>query len=138
MITVFDTSAIVAANTLTHELFGWAYPQVAQAERPALCAHSLAECYAIITASPQIRLPPAQAVRLLSTIEQTWTVLPLTPAHYLRAAERCRDLALQGGAIYDTLIAEAALGADASALVTLNPRHFRRLGADVERLVVAP
>jgi len=91
-----------------------------------------------MTASPQIRLPPAQAVRLLSTIEQTWTVLPLTPSHYLRAAERCRDLALQGGAIYDTLIAEAALEAGAVALVTLNPRHFRRLGKDVEGLVIAP
>lgn len=138
MITVFDTSAIVAANTLTHEQFGWASQQLARAEHPALCAHSLAECYAIITASPQIRLPPVQAVRLLSTLEQSWTVLLLTPAHYLRAAERCRDLALQGGAIYDTLIAEAALQAGASALVTLNPRHFRRLGADVERLVIAP
>lgn len=91
-----------------------------------------------MTVSPQIRLPPAQAVRLLATIEQSWTVLPLTPAHYLCAAERCRDLALQGGAIYDTLIAEVALQAGATALVTLNPKHFRRLGPDVEGLVISP
>ncbi len=106
-----------------------------QADAPALCAHSLAECYAVMTASPQFRYPPRDVARFLRSLEQSWTVIPLTPSHYLRAAERCRNLALQG---YDTLIAEAALEAGAVALVTLNSRHFRRLGADVERLVISP
>lgn len=87
---------------------------------------------------PQMRYPPGEVVRFLRSLEQTWTVLPLSPIHYLRAAERCRDLGLPGGAIYDTLLAEAALQAEATGLVTLNPRHFRRLGAEVERLVIAP
>lgn len=91
-----------------------------------------------MTASPQFRYPSDDVVRFLRSLEQSWTVLPLTPAHYLRAAERCRDLALPGGAIYDTLIAEAALQAGATALVTLNSRHSRRLGADVEGLVISP
>lgn len=104
----------------------------------ALCAHSLAECYAVMTASPHFRSPPDEVARFLRSLEQTWTIVPLTPSHYFLAAERCRDLGLQGGAVYDTLIAEAALQAGATALVTLNPRHFRRLGQDVERLVIAP
>lgn len=134
----FDTSALIAAHVQNHRHFAWASARLTQADAPALCAHSLAECYAVMTASPQFRYPPSDVVRFLNSLEQTWTVLPLTPAHYLRAAERCRDLALPGGAIYDTLIAEAALEADAAALVTLNPRHFRRLGQDVERLVIDP
>lgn len=135
---VFDTSGIVAAHTRNHRHFAWASEQLARATAPALCAHSLAECYAVMTASPQLRYTSDDVVRFLRSLEQTWTVLPLIPASYLRAAERCRDLSLQGGAIYDTLIAEAALQAGATVLVTLNPRHFRRLGADVERLVIAP
>lgn len=135
---MFDTSAIVAAHVQNHGQFAWASEQLARANVPALCAHSLAECYFVMTASPQLRYPPEDVVRFLRSLEQSWTVLPLTPAHYLRAAERCRDLALQGGAIYDTLLAEAAVQAGATGLVTLNPKHFRRLGADVERLVVAP
>lgn len=122
---VFDTSALVAAHTRSHGHFTWARDQLARADAPALCAHSLAECYAVMTASPQFRYPSDDVVRFLRSLEQSWTVLPLTPAPYLRAAERCRDLGLQGGAIYDTLIAEAALQAGATALVTLNPRHFR-------------
>ncbi|WP_168733554.1 hypothetical protein [Deinococcus sp. Arct2-2] len=51
---------------------------------------------------------------------------------------RCRDLRLQGGAIYDTLITQAALRAGAAGLVTLNAKHFVRLGAEVEQLMIAP
>lgn len=51
---------------------------------------------------------------------------------------RCRDLGLQGGAVYDTLIAQAAVRAGVTGLVTLNAKHFVRLGDDVQRLVTAP
>ncbi|EYB67856.1 hypothetical protein DEIPH_ctg032orf0109 [Deinococcus phoenicis] len=138
MLTVFDTSAIVAALTRNHPRFLWADEQVTAADQPALCAHSLAESYAVMTGHPQLRYPPAQVREVLERLSQTWTVLPLTPADYLDAATRCRDLGLQGGAIYDTLIAQAALRASAQGLVTLNAKHFRRLGPDVEVLVRSP
>lgn len=92
----------------------------------------------MVTASPRFRYPPDDVARFLRFLEQTWTVIPLTPTHYLRAAERCRDLGLQGGAIYDTLIAEAALQSGATGRVTLNAKHFRRLGEDVEQLIMTP
>ncbi|WP_420594587.1 hypothetical protein [Deinococcus sp.] len=41
-------------------------------------------------------------------------------------------------AIYDTLLAQAALKAGAGALVTLSPKHFSRLGEDIAALVRAP
>ncbi|THF67914.1 type II toxin-antitoxin system VapC family toxin [Deinococcus sp. Arct2-2] len=138
MVTVFDTSALVAALTRAHPRFAWADEQVQAAERPALCVHSLAECYAVMTAHPQLRYPPTQVRAVLDSLTQTWTVLPLLPADYFDAMTRCRDLGLQGGAIYDTLIAQAALRAGAVRLVTLNAKHFVRLGDDVQRLVVAP
>jgi len=136
--TVFDTSALVAALTRAHPRFDWADAQVQAASSPALCAHSLAECYAVMTGHPRLRYPPAQAREVLEHLSSNWTVLPLSPADYLAAMGRCRDLGLQGGAIYGTLIAQAALQAGAAALVTLNAKHFRRLGTDVNALVVAP
>ncbi|GBF04949.1 PIN domain-containing protein [Deinococcus aerius] len=87
---------------------------------------------------PSFWYPPDDVARFLRFLEQTWAVILLTPAHYFRAAERCRDLRLQGGAIYDTLMVEAALQSGATGRVTLNAKHFRRLGEDVARLVIAP
>lgn len=53
MPTVFDTSAIVAALILSHPRFNWADAQVKEAAQPALCVHSLAESYAVITGQCQ-------------------------------------------------------------------------------------
>lgn len=141
MVTLFDTSALVAALVGNHPQFTWADAQVQAAqERGALavCAHTLAEAYAVMTAPPKLRYPPARVVEVLSDLTGHWTVLPLGEADYLDAMTRCRDLGLQGGAVYDTLIAQAAVRAGVTGLVTLNAKHFVRLGDDVQRLVTAP
>lgn len=48
------------------------------------------------------------------------------------------SLNLTGGGIYDALIAQAAVKAEANILLTLNPNHFTRLGEDMARLVQVP
>jgi predicted nucleic acid-binding protein len=52
--------------------------------------------------------------------------------------QRLEKLNLVGGAIYDALIAQAALKAKAERLLTFNPSHFLRLGQDVEAVVLVP
>ena len=138
MVTVFDTSTLVAAHATAHPSFGWADTQIQTAEQPAMCAHSLAECYAVMTSHPQLRYPPAQVEEVLTRLMETWTVLPLGSEDYLAAVARCRQLGLPGGAIYDALIAEAAVKAGAVGLVTLNAKHFVRLGEEIRRIVVTP
>ena len=138
MVTVFDTSAIVAAHAKAHPQFTWADEQIQAARQPALCAHSLAESYAVMTGHPHLRYPPAQVREVLTHLTRTWTVLSLEPDDYLAAMTRCQDLGLQGGAVYDTLIAQVALRAEAVGLVTLNAKHFVRLGEDMQRLVLSP
>ncbi|CAM3293862.1 Ribonuclease VapC [Deinococcus saxicola] len=137
-LTVFDTSALVAAPIQQHPDHAWADTQFKIAKRPALWSHSLAELYSVLTGSPQLRVAPPQALETLEHLTETMEVLPLGAAQYLRAVSRCQALHLQGGAIYDPLLAVAALEAGAAGLVTLNPKHFRRLGEDVERLVISP
>lgn len=48
------------------------------------------------------------------------------------------NLNLTGGAIYDALIAQAAINAKVDLLLTLNPSHFTRLGDEFTRLILVP
>lgn len=48
------------------------------------------------------------------------------------------NLNLTGGSIYDALIAQVALKAGASILLTLNPNHFIRLEEEIANLVQIP
>jgi len=43
-----------------------------------------------------------------------------------------------GGAIYDAVLAQCALKADAEVLLTWNDRDFTRLGPEIARLVKTP
>jgi predicted nucleic acid-binding protein len=52
--------------------------------------------------------------------------------------KRLQGLQFSGGAIYDALIAQAALKAKVTVLYSFNAAHFVRLGADVATLVVKP
>ena len=101
-----------------------------------MCAHTLAELYAVLTASPQFRLPPASAAAVVTQLAASLNVVTLEAELYLKTMQRVSALGLGGGAIYDALIAEAALKVKATQLVTLNAKHFIRLGTDVAALVV--
>jgi len=62
----------------------------------------------------------------------------LSYSDYHKVLRRLEKLNLTGGAVYDALIAQAALRARVHHLITLNPVHFNRLGRDVEALVLVP
>ena len=88
--------------------------------------HCCLEFYAVCTRLPvEYRLPPADAVRLMSD-----EILGRLAIHDLPAADRAvllRDAAhegVTGGRIYDAHIAEIARAAGATIIVTDNRRHF--------------
>jgi len=58
------------------------------------------------------------------------SVLLLQPA--------CTRLKITGGGIYDAIIAQAALKANVDVLLTMNSKHFTRLGEHISRLVRDP
>ena len=137
-ITFFDSSVLVAGSASSHEQFDWADEQLATPTRKVISTHSLAETYSTLTAHPQMRFAPTLVTEMLRALTQEYQLIVLEPADHLAAIQRCADLNLQGGAIDDTLIAQAALKAGAGALVTLNAKHFSRLGEDIAALVRAP
>lgn len=55
----------------------------------------------------------------------------LNHSDYETVISRLVKLNLTGGAIYDALIAQAALVAEVDTLLTANPKDFLRLGEDV-------
>ena len=134
---LLDTSALIAALMPGHPRHSWARPYLEQ-PGAAVCAHTLAELYAVLTASPQFRVSPERAAQTVEALATSLNVVPLEPALYVRATQRLGTLGVGGGAIYDALIAEASLSAGAEQLVTLNAKHFVRLGEDVEEIVVTP
>ena len=48
------------------------------------------------------------------------------------------SLNIIGGSIYDSLIAQAALNAGVDILLTLNIKHFSRLGENIAQIVQIP
>lgn len=65
-------------------------------------------------------------------------MVPLTLSHYQAAIAQMVALQIPGGGIFDALIAQAALRAQVDVLLTLNPKHFIRLGESIVRLVQVP
>lgn len=103
-----DTSVAVPLLTATHEahavVLEWA------SGRPLdLCGHALAETYSVLTRLPgSSRVSPDDAVRLIDSNFEMRLPLPeavATQAHHVFAR-----VGIEGGAIYDGLVALAALG----------------------------
>ena len=97
-----------------------------------LAAHSLAEIYAVLT-----RLPPPRRLRsedALTLIEGNWSDTPtvhLTARETWDALRTAPHRNVRGGQMYDTLIATAALKADAAAILTWNQRNFAPFADDI-------
>jgi predicted nucleic acid-binding protein len=95
--------------------------------------------YSVLTGMPRSpRIGPATAQRMIDVNLAACIKIPLEIVDYQAVMVRVVGLQLSGGVVFDALIAQCALKVGAAAIVTLNAKHFRRLGADVEALVIEP
>lgn len=140
---LFDTSTLVAAMVSRHPRHKDAQPELERAldggVTGLVSTHSLAEVFAVLTRLPlKPAIGPKTARMLLEANLQGFEVVPLDGQDYFAVISRLEALQFTGGAIYDALIAQAALKANADELLTFNPAHFTRLGPDVTALVREP
>ncbi len=138
---LFDTSVLVSVFLGDHEHHEASFTTfVRLASREAACsAHSLAEVYAALTRLPgRHRVPPEQAMLFLENIRERLTIVALTGPEYAAALASAASLGIVGGAVYDALIAQCAVKAEADVLYTWNVRDFRRLGPAVADRVRTP
>ena len=86
----------------------------------------------------QPRISPQDAKLLIESHLQYLETVVLDKADYQAAIAQMTALNLTGGGIFDALIAQAALKSSAERLLTLNPKHFTRLGQVLAQIVYLP
>ncbi len=134
---------LVAAFEVSHPRHTVCLPWLQQAQteqiQGLIATHTLAELYSVLTRLPvRPRISPELAQRLITENLERFEVIPLTTEDYQMVLAQMVNFNLTGGGIYDALIAQAAVKAEANTLLTLNPNHFTRLGEDMARLVQVP
>ena len=101
-----------------------------------IVTHTLAELFSVISSFPsQPRFSPQ---RLIQENLKEFQIISLTEYDYYEAIENMVNLGFTGGAIYDSLIAYSALKIEADKILTLNAKHFLRLGDSISELVEVP
>lgn len=140
---LFDTSVIVAGTVSQHPQHSVCYDQLQNARthhiHGYLSAHSLAEAYSVLTRLPiHPRIQADQAEQLILDLLEYMEIVPLTSTDYLTAINQMKTLNLTGGGIYDSIIAQAALKTSVDAILTLNPKHFVRLGEPIAQITQIP
>ncbi|MGB3788640.1 MAG: PIN domain-containing protein [Phormidesmis sp.] len=140
---LFDTSVVVAASLPQHPRYVPCFAQLRAAKdkqvQGHLSTHSLAEIYSVLTRMPSKPRMLPQDVRLLIDHQLHYLeAVSLESDSYRAAITQMSVLNILGGGIYDALIAQAALKISADRLLTLNPKHFNRLGEAIELLVFVP
>lgn len=94
-----------------------------------ISAHSLAECYSVLTTLRDLPpMPPSQAREVVEkNLLEAFQVIGLSVEDYRRALRLVSEPGLRGAAIYDALILQAALRGKVSVIITWDKRDFTRL-----------
>ena len=134
----FDTHVLIAASIKTHEHHEQAR-RVLERTRDGtdvgfIAAHSLAECFSVLTRLPMKgRLSPQAAARFLrDNVIPHFRIISLSAEEYASQIDEWDRRNIVGGKIYDALqIACAAkAGPRVERVYTFNARHFRSLASE--------
>jgi predicted nucleic acid-binding protein len=140
---LFDTSVLVASILVKHPqhfpCWSW-LEQVKTAKIEGfIVTHTLAELFSVISSFPsQPRFSPQVTQRLIKENLKEFQIISLTGDDYYEIIENMVTLGFTGGAIYDNLIAHAAIKKEIDKILTLNPKHFIRLGDRINELAEVP
>jgi predicted nucleic acid-binding protein len=136
-----DTSVLVCASTPSDSRHEACVNALAEADaRGGACAtHSLAEFFSTMTGRPHpIRVPPADAARMVDHTSKRFRFVSLTASEYVAAVNGVAGFGHSGGMIYDALILACARKAKATRIYTLNRRHFRLIAPDLSSRILEP
>jgi predicted nucleic acid-binding protein len=136
---IFDTSVLIALmlpHREAHLRCKKVFTQSRAASQAAISTHTIAELYSVL--SGRHFIPPKEVKKMLDGNLKGVEQILLEPSDYQSSVERLMNLGIQGGAIFDTLIATCALKVGAKNLYTLNLKHFVRLGEDVAAISLEP
>lgn len=95
-----------------------------------LNTHLIAELYSNLTKIPKLKIDPKDARLAIRGLVEEFESVELTVEDYLLAVDRCAELDLVSGVIFDALHFQAAIKAEVDVLYTGNLRDFDRLVTD--------
>ena len=137
----FDTSVLVAVFYGDHIHHRKSLELFIQFDRSTGClgAHSLAEVYSTLTRMPgKHRISAEQAMLFLHSIRERLSLIALSGDEYADALQASAALGIVGGGIYDAMLAQCALKAQAEAIYTWNARHYALCGREIVRRLRTP
>lgn len=136
---LLDSSVVIPALLSWHEAHAQSVRQLA--DRPALPIAVAIEAYSVLTRLPHPhRIPGPIAAELLDRTFPTDRRLAPDPDHLVDMPARCAAAGVEGGAVYDAVIAATAV-AHGATLVSRDRRAARTyevIGASVEMLQATP
>ena len=136
-----DTSVLVATFYSDHEHHQPSIDLFLRFGKHDACcgARSLAEVYATLTSMPAPRrVSGDQALLFLGNIRDQLTLVALDEHEYVQATDAAAAAGLAGSAIYDALLGQCALKANAEVIYTWNPDDFLRLPQPISGRVSMP
>ena len=92
-----------------------------------LNTHVAAELYSNLSVIKKLKLTPDNSRKIIRKAVTLFEPISLDMDDYLKAIDRCADLELVSGVIYDALHFQAAIKAKVDVLYTANLRDFERL-----------
>lgn len=132
-----DTNGLIASACEWHEHHAKTHAEMQRrasaGDELVLAAHSLAELYSVLTRLPWPRRLRGQDA--ITLIEGNWSDTPtvhLTARETWDAVRDAEQRGIRGGQMYDALIANSAIKAEASAILTWNVRNFAPFAEDVQ------
>ena len=137
----FDTSVLIPALLDEHPHHEPSLAALLRAEKKHSCCgtHSLAEVYATLTRLPRThRVSGDQAMVFLTELANRLSFISLSPEEYWAAIASAAAEGIEGGTIYDALLASCALKAKAEVIYTWDVGDFERLGPEVAKRVHTP
>lgn len=132
MVIVFDTSVLIAAFVTSHpkhEQASACFKKAKETHTLLVSAHSLAECYAVLTRLPlSPKLTPHDAKIIIEeNIIKHGKIISLSSKDYMELMKETANKGLTGGIIYDAITIKAAQKAKADKILTYNLKDFQRL-----------
>lgn len=144
MTIVFDTSVLIAGFVESHpkhkQALHWIKRAKAEEFEWAVSAHTLLECYAVLTRLPLTpKIAPSIAKLIIEeNVEQSAKIISLTSTDYLSVLKNVASLGLSGGIVYDAITYKCAHKIKAEKILTFNVKDFQRLSLEALEFITSP
>lgn len=133
---LFDSSVLIAAFVESHPKHKPALSFLLKAKNKEfellISSHTILEIYSVLTSAPfKPKITPKIAIQLIEiNIKNIAKIIYLKDKDYFRLIEKMSKNNFSGGIVYDALIVECALNAEADEIVSLNTKDFLKLITD--------